>query len=157
MAASKGEFPDYDRQAEANAFSAGGSDQSALAGGELEPVAGQDLPKILHGLNNSLVSILLNAQIIEWKLPSYSRLKRNVHEIERSAQRAAVLVKRLRPGREVDEGGAPAPRDLPSDTATQDSPRSEANEAVTPALAHAAEGNECIGTGNRKKVPHTMV
>lgn len=52
--------------------------------------------EILHGLNNVLVSILLNAQLIEWKLPSYSRLRRNVHEIERSAQRAGALLKRLR-------------------------------------------------------------
>lgn len=51
---------------------------------------------ILHGLNNALVSILLNAQVIEWKLPSYSRLKRNVHEVERSAQRGGLLVRRLR-------------------------------------------------------------
>lgn len=51
---------------------------------------------ILHGLNNALVSILLNAQVIEWKLPSYSRLKRNVHEVERSAQRGGLLIQRLR-------------------------------------------------------------
>jgi hypothetical protein len=57
---------------------------------------------ILHGLNNVLVSILLNAQIIEWKLPSYSRLRRNLHEVERSAQRGAALVKRLRNGREPE-------------------------------------------------------
>jgi len=49
----------------------------------------------LHDLNNALVSILLNAQVIGMKLPSYSRLRRNVHEVERSAQRSAVLVKRL--------------------------------------------------------------
>ena len=52
--------------------------------------------QILHGLNNMLVSILLNAQVIEWKLPSYSRIRRNVHEIERSAQRGAVLLSRLK-------------------------------------------------------------
>src|SRR6516165_3873408 len=54
--------------------------------------------EILHGLNNVLVSILLNAQLIEWKLPTYSHLRRNVHEIERSARRAAVLLKRLLEG-----------------------------------------------------------
>jgi hypothetical protein len=37
--------------------------------------------EVLHGLNNVLVSILLNAQLIEWKLPSYSSLRRNVHEL----------------------------------------------------------------------------
>ena len=55
-----------------------------------------ELSQILHGLNNMLVSILLNAQVIEWKLPSYSRIRRNVHEVERSAQRGAVLLSRLK-------------------------------------------------------------
>ena len=49
----------------------------------------------LHDLNNVFVSILLNAQVIEWKLPSYSRIRRNVHEVERSAQRGGLLVKRI--------------------------------------------------------------
>jgi len=60
---------------------------------------------ILHGLNNALVSILLNAQVIEWKLPSYSRLKRNVHEVERSAQRGGLLVQRLRNWLEMGAAG----------------------------------------------------
>jgi len=60
---------------------------------------------ILHDLNNALVSILLNAQLIEWKLPSYSRIKRNIHEIERSAQRVGVLVRGLRES--VDDKEAP--------------------------------------------------
>jgi phospho-acceptor domain-containing protein len=50
---------------------------------------------LLHDLNNVLFSILLNAQVLERKLPSYSRLKRNLHEIERNAQRGGELVKRL--------------------------------------------------------------
>ena len=53
------------------------------------------LQHALHDLNNVLVSILLNSQVIEWKLPSYSRIKRNVHEVERSAQRGGLLVKRI--------------------------------------------------------------
>lgn len=63
--------------------------------------------RLLHDLNNALVAILLNAQVIEWKLPSYSRIKRNVHEVERSAQRGGVLVRRLltmvSEGTEIDE------------------------------------------------------
>jgi hypothetical protein len=59
------------------------------------PARAEELSEILHGLNNVLVSILLNAQIMEWKLPSYSRMRRNTHEIQRSAQRAGVLLKRL--------------------------------------------------------------
>jgi len=45
--------------------------------------------ELLHGLNNVLVGMLLNAQVLEWKLPSYSRLKRNLHEIEREMLGAA--------------------------------------------------------------------
>lgn len=55
----------------------------------------EDLGDIVHGLNNVLVSILLNAQFMEWKLPSYSLMRRNTHEIQRSAKRAGVLLKRL--------------------------------------------------------------
>jgi hypothetical protein len=55
----------------------------------------EDLSEIVHGLNNVLVSILLNAQFMEWKLPSYSLMRRNTHEIQRSAKRAGVLLKRL--------------------------------------------------------------
>ena len=58
-------------------------------------VCAEDLGEIMHGLNNVLVSILLNAQFMEWKLPSYSQMRRNTHEIQRSAKRAGVLLKRL--------------------------------------------------------------
>src|SRR5664279_6566944 len=54
-----------------------------------------DCAGILHGLNNVLASMLLNAQVMEWKLPSYSRSRRYLHEIERNAQRGGELVKRL--------------------------------------------------------------
>jgi hypothetical protein len=54
-----------------------------------------DCTEILHGLNNALASMLLNAQVMEWKLPSHSRSKRYVHEIERNAQRGGELVKQL--------------------------------------------------------------
>ena len=51
--------------------------------------------EMLHGLNNALASVLLNAQVMAWKLPSYSRSKRYLHEIERNAQRGGELVRRL--------------------------------------------------------------
>jgi hypothetical protein len=51
--------------------------------------------EIFVGLNNALASVILNAQVMEWKLPSYSRSKRYLHEIERNAQRGGELVKRL--------------------------------------------------------------
>ena len=73
---------------------------------------------MLHGLNNALASVLLNAQVMAWKLPSYSRSKRYLHEIERNAQRGGELVKRLlershdgcppEPGEGQSGGEAPA-------------------------------------------------
>src|ERR1035441_8889604 len=56
---------------------------------------GDKCAETLHGLNNVLASMLLNAQVLEWKLPSYSRSRRYLHEIERNAQRGGELVKRL--------------------------------------------------------------
>ena len=72
-----------------------------------------DDTSLLHDLNNVLVAILLNAQIVEWKLPSYSRLKRNVHEIERGAQRGAFIVSKLRAmtDGEITETGGRVSRD----------------------------------------------
>src|SRR5215471_11613628 len=55
----------------------------------------EESAELLHELNNVFVGMLLNAQVMEWKLPSYSRYKRYLHEIERSAQRGGELVKRL--------------------------------------------------------------
>jgi len=55
----------------------------------------EESAELLHELNNVFVSVLLNTQMMEWKLPSYSRLKRNLHEVQRSAQRGGELAKRL--------------------------------------------------------------
>ncbi|MGA9567478.1 MAG: hypothetical protein WBS19_18270 [Candidatus Korobacteraceae bacterium] len=60
-----------------------------------DPAVDAECAELLHGLNNVLVSTLLNAQVMEWKLPSYSRLRRNLHAIERNAQRGGELVKQL--------------------------------------------------------------
>jgi len=56
----------------------------------------EELFAILHDLNNVLVCVLLNARIMAQKLPSYSVLKRNLHEVERSAQQGGLFVRRLR-------------------------------------------------------------
>ena len=42
-----------------------------------------------------MTAVLINAQVLEWKLPPYSRVKRAVREIERHAQRSAALLQRL--------------------------------------------------------------
>ena len=44
----------------------------------------------VHELANSMTAVLINAQVLEWKLPPYSRMKRPVREIERHAQRGGV-------------------------------------------------------------------
>ncbi len=50
---------------------------------------------LLHELSNLITGVLLNAQMLEWKLPPYSHLKRPVREVARNAQRGSELMKRL--------------------------------------------------------------
>ena len=50
---------------------------------------------LVHELANTTTAVLINAQLLGWKLPPYSRLKRPVREIERNAQRGSELIKRL--------------------------------------------------------------
>jgi hypothetical protein len=57
--------------------------------------AGQAFTDTLHELANAMTAVLVNAQVLEWKLPPYSRLKRPVREVERHAQRGGELLKRL--------------------------------------------------------------
>ncbi len=55
-----------------------------------------DCAGLVHELSNTMTAVLMNAQLLEWKLPPYSRLKRPVLEVERNAQRGGELLKRLR-------------------------------------------------------------
>jgi hypothetical protein len=54
-----------------------------------------DCGETLHELSNVMTSVLTNAQMLGWKLPPYSHLKRPVRQVERSAQRGAELLKCL--------------------------------------------------------------
>jgi hypothetical protein len=54
-----------------------------------------DCEGLLHELSNVVTGILMNAQVLGWKLPPYSHLKRSVHEVERNAQRGGELLKQL--------------------------------------------------------------
>jgi hypothetical protein len=54
-----------------------------------------DWADLMHELANTTTIVLMNAQILGWKLPPYSRLKRPLREIERNAQRGSELMKRL--------------------------------------------------------------
>jgi hypothetical protein len=51
--------------------------------------------EVLHELANVMTGVLVHAQVLGWKLPPYSHLKRPVREVERNAQRGGELVKRL--------------------------------------------------------------
>lgn len=57
--------------------------------------AGPVFADTLHELANAVTVLLVNTQVLEWKLPPYSRSKRPVREIERHAQRGGALLKRL--------------------------------------------------------------
>ena len=70
------------------------------------PLAADCAVEILHDLGNAFASVLLNAQVLDGKMPSYSRAKRYVHEIERSAQRGGALLKRLMERFPAEAGGA---------------------------------------------------
>jgi len=54
-----------------------------------------DCAALVHELANTTTAVLMNAQVLGWKLPPYSRLKRPVREIERNAQRGGELMRRL--------------------------------------------------------------
>jgi hypothetical protein len=54
-----------------------------------------DCAEVLHELSNVMTGVLTNAQMLGWKLPPYSHLKRPVREVERNAQRGGELLKRL--------------------------------------------------------------
>ncbi len=59
------------------------------------PSGAQACLELLEGVNDALAGVITSAQAMEWKLPSYSRSRRYVHEIERNALRGGELVKRL--------------------------------------------------------------
>lgn len=56
----------------------------------------------MHELATSINAVLINSQVLEWKLAPYSRWKRLSREIVRHAQRSAAL---LRPWLEINESG----------------------------------------------------
>lgn len=71
------------------------SGESMQADLQSSPLTTESWIELLHDLNNTFAAVLMNAQVLDGKLPSYSRSKRYIHEIERSAQRGGALLKRL--------------------------------------------------------------
>jgi hypothetical protein len=59
------------------------------------PLTSEYCLELLRDLNNTFAAVLMNAQVLDGKLPSYSRSKRYIHEIERSAQRGGAKLKGL--------------------------------------------------------------
>ncbi len=66
-------------------------------GAEASVFSGADrhFAEVLHELANGITALHINTQVLDWKLPPHSHLKRSVREIERHAQRCSGLVKRL--------------------------------------------------------------
>ena len=123
-----------------------------------------EFTELLHGLNNVLASTLLNAQVMEWKLPSYSRLKRNLHAIERNAQRGGELVRRL-----LNHFGIPGLNVLTSGQGSaefsqlaDDCSATEGENSVVEAPGQSSSSRPLARTNGAsgvhgKKVPHTPV
>ncbi|HUI85426.1 MAG TPA: hypothetical protein VL240_14465 [Candidatus Binatia bacterium] len=66
--------------------------------------------ELLHELSNAVTGVLLNAQVLQWKLPPYSHLKRPVREMERNAQRGSELRRRLGERCAARDGGTAKPQ-----------------------------------------------
>ncbi len=90
------------RRCEAMVSSCGEDEERVEAMARSSELRCSDCASLLHTLSNTMTSILMNAQVLAWKLPPYSHLKRPVREVERNAQRSSELLKRL-----MRQAGAP--------------------------------------------------
>jgi hypothetical protein len=141
----------------------GGSRWNGRAGTGCSKGFCEDCAGILHDLNNALASMLLNAQVMEWKMPSYSRSKRYLHEIERNAQRGGELVKRLLA--RLEAGCLTRLTDRPACGEAHDVSLAE-GAAASPELGITVQAPEPpqpathadpVFLSTRRKLPHTMV
>jgi hypothetical protein len=71
------------------------SQECDRGGGSGPQVSCDDCGDLLHRLANILTGVIMSAQMLEWKLPAYSHLKRPLRELERNAQRGGEMVKQL--------------------------------------------------------------
>jgi len=140
------------------------STPAGIANDFCRPGIRDECAELLHGLNNALVSMLLNAQVMEWKLPSYSRLKRNLHEIERNAQRGGELVKRLLQrldaAKPEDLNATPVGSDMPTLSGAVLAMAEQMLDAGIPMQESPSRPPQRAvpaGSPCRKKVPHTRV
>lgn len=96
------------------------------------------LSDLLHELSNLMTGILLNAQVLEWKLPPYSHLKRPVREMTRNAQRGSELMKRLqRLGTQIGQAEAHAESFAGHESGAQlPSPKAERSDPAVARFDH---------------------
>jgi len=88
----------------------------------------------LHELSNVLTGVLVNAQMLQWKLPPYSHLKRSVREVERNAQRGSELLRRL-VRRLAEQDAAPVPK-----AALEEASADGGEQPLVPRLVEGAPG-----------------
>jgi hypothetical protein len=95
-----------------------------------------DCEDLLHELSNVVTGVLMNAQILECRLPPYSHLKRSVREMERNAQRGSELLKRLM--RPLAQVAAESKAAVPGETVRNPTRRRlrRAKRETDPVLAH---------------------
>ncbi len=100
--------------------------------------------ELLHELANLMTTVLLNAQMLEWKLPPYSHLKRPVREVARNAQRATELMRRLQQHTAHASGAARSTDPLPT-AITEDRPAWSSSLAAAPNAALEAAAEKTAG------------
>jgi len=100
--------------------------------------------ELIHELSNLMTAVLMHAQVLEWKLPPYSHLKRPVREVERNAQRGGELLKRLmRRCAEVGEGPPPGDESRTADAAAGIMDTVDDGPVGVPDRYLVANGNGC--------------
>jgi len=133
-----GPDPNDNRMCEAMVSSCGDSE-----GRTGETVCPSQLPAsgcsdVLHELANLMTGVLLKAQMLEWKLPPYSHLKRPVREVARNAQRSSELMKALL--RRCGESGWPGQAPFLSANAESPSVPDDTDPALAMPAAAATRG-----------------
>lgn len=145
-------------QCEAMASSCGDSKGRVLQTAHPLRLQCSDCEELLHELSNILAGVLINVQLLEWKLPPYSYLKRPVRAVERNAQRGSELLKRLMrrfADGELEKTGADLTRERAktvSACAPEESAAAQINDE--PMATQAGEGDNPEPTAAAGVRPH---
>jgi hypothetical protein len=95
---------------------------------------------ILRDLEHAIAGMLVNAQVMEWKLPPYSHAKRYVREIERNAQRSAELVKQVMRKLAIVDERQQVCEEVPDFTGAMAAVTAQEPNVKEPSLARPANG-----------------